>query len=257
MKYAISGGAYKGKTVVQQLEKVAEHGLHGLEFLNWKAVPDVNELLRAQERLGVGICTVCTTFFDLVDGSQRERYLDGLRETLVFCGQTGASGIITQTGQERPGISREKQKADMIETLKRCGELCEKVGAVLELEPLNALVNHPGHFLQASDEAADMIDRVGSPYVKMVFDIYHQQITEGNVTRNAVAYIDRIHHFHIADNPGRKQPGTGELNFVNILKAIKETGFDGFVALECGYTIDTDEALAQFKRDIVSQVEQG
>ncbi|TMV52315.1 TIM barrel protein [Paenibacillus mesophilus] len=256
MKYAISAGAYKGKNVIELLEKVAEHGFHGLEYLSWKSVQDVRELVKAQERLGVGISAVCTTFFNLVDGSKSEQYLDGLRHTLAFCKEAGTPSIITQTGQEMPGISREKQKNDMMETLKRCAVLCEEAGVVLELEPLNGLVNHPGHFLQYSDESAEVIDRVGSPFIKLVFDVYHQQITEGNVIRNAVAYIDRIHHFHIADNPGRKQPGTGELNYLNILKAIKQTGFDGFVALECGYTIDTDEALHQFKRDIVRHVEQ-
>lgn len=255
MKYALSAGAYKGKNVIELLEKVAEHGFHGLEYLNWKSVQDIRELVKAQERLGVGISAVCTTFFNLVDGSAREQYLDGLRQTLTFCKEAGTPSIITQTGQEILGISREKQKSDMVETLKICASMCEEAGVVLELEPLNGLINHPGHFLQVSDESAEVIDRVGSPFIKLVFDVYHQQITEGNVIRNAVAYIDRINHFHIADNPGRKQPGTGELNYLNILKSIKDTGFDGFVGLECGYTIDTDEALHQFKRDILQHVE--
>ncbi|MEF3308503.1 TIM barrel protein [Paenibacillus sp. GYB004] len=255
MKYALSAGAYKGKNVIELLEKVAEHGFQGLEYLNWKSVADVRELVKAQDRLGVGISAVCTTFFNLVDGAAREQYLDGLRQTLAFCKEAGTMSIITQTGQEIPGISREKQKHDMVETLKICASMCEAAGVVLELEPLNGLINHPGHFLQASDESAEVIDRVGSPFIKLVFDVYHQQITEGNVIRNAVAYIDRINHFHIADNPGRKQPGTGELNYLNILKSIKDTGFDGYVGLECGYTIDTDEALHQFKRDILRHVE--
>jgi hydroxypyruvate isomerase len=87
-----------------------------------------------------------------------------------------------------------------------------------------------------------------------VFDVYHQQVTEGNVIRNATNYLSRINHYHIADNPGRKQPGTGELNYVNILRAIKETGFSGFVGLECGYTIDPAEALQQFKDEILAKI---
>lgn len=125
---------------------------------------------------------------------------------------------------------------------------------MLELEPLNGLVDHQGHFLQRSDESVDVIDQVGSPNVKLVFDVYHQQITEGNVIRNAVGYKDRINHYHIADNPGRKQPGTGELNYANILRSIKDSGFAGFVGLECGFTIDTDLAVRQFKDEILSKV---
>src|SRR5699024_2840131 len=132
--------------------------------------------------------------------------------------------------------------------------LCEAAGIVLEVEPLNGLVDHPGHFLQRSDEAVEIIDQVNSPYVKLVFDVYHQQITEGNVIRNATQYMEQINHYHIADNPGRNQPGTGELNYINILNAIQDTGYDGFIGLECGYTIDTDEALIDFKEEILTIV---
>jgi hydroxypyruvate isomerase len=125
---------------------------------------------------------------------------------------------------------------------------------VLEVEPLNGLVNHPGHYLQRSDEAVQVIDAVDHPQVKLVFDVYHQQITEGNVIRNATSYVDRIHHYHIADNPGRNQPGTGELNYVSILRAIQDTGFDGFVGLECGFKGDTDEAIKVFKSTILDQL---
>lgn len=250
MKFAIGAGAYSGKDIHGLLEKVAEHGFHGLEYLNWRAIPDVDALVQTQDRLGVIVNAVCTTFFNLVDGSKREQYLSGLRETLEFCKKTGTPTIITQTGHEMPGIAREKHMQDMIETLKYCAELCEQTDTVLTVEPLNGLVNHPGHFLQHSEESAWVIDQVGSSSIKLVFDVYHQQITEGNVIRNLTKYIDRIQHFHIADNPGRKQPGTGELNYIQILKAIRKTGYEGFVGLECGYTIDTDEALHQFKEHI-------
>jgi len=132
--------------------------------------------------------------------------------------------------------------------------LLEQTDIVLEVEPLNGLVNHPGHYLQRSDEAVYVIDEVNSPNVKLVFDIYHQQITEGNVTRNATEYVTRINHYHIADNPGRNQPGTGELNYANILKSIKDTGFTGFVGLECGYTVDPAIALREFKEEVLAKV---
>ncbi|MEK3890490.1 hydroxypyruvate isomerase family protein [Bacillus sp. FSL K6-3431] len=253
MKFSLCIGAYPGKDIIYHLEKVKAHGFDGIEYYHWWDL-ELNQIAREQERIGAGIISTCTRYFNLVDPSKREEYLSGLKETITACKVLGTKAIITQTGNFIEGVERKTQYQAMIKTLKQCADLCEEANIVLEVEPLNGLVDHPGHFLQKSDEAIMMIDEVGSPNVKLVFDVYHQQITEGNVIRNATNYIQRINHYHIADNPGRNQPGTGELNYVHILKAIKNTGFDGFIGLECGYTIDTDQALKNFKENIIKNV---
>ncbi|UUZ84150.1 TIM barrel protein [Paenibacillus sp. P26] len=254
MKYSLCIGAYQGRDALYHLRKVKEHGLDGLEVYKWWELGDLRAFAKEQEAIGAGISATCTKVFDLVDPAKREEYLAALGETAEACRMLGIRSIITQTGQVRAGVPREAQRAAMVETLKRCAELLQGTELVLEIEPLNGLVDHTGHYLQRSDEAADIIDRVGDRNVKLVFDVYHQQITEGNVIRNATGYAGRINHYHIADNPGRKRPGTGELNYVNILRAIRDTGFQGYVGLECGYTIDTDEAIRQFKEQILSQL---
>src|SRR5690606_1419629 len=100
---------------------------------------------------------VCTRFFNLVDESKRQDYLDGLRPTIEACRLLGTKSIVTQTGNEMDGVPREKHREAMVETLKQCARLLEGTDIVLEVEPLNGLVNHPGHFLQRSDEAASII----------------------------------------------------------------------------------------------------
>lgn len=254
MNISLCIGAYKGQDAVYHLEKIKEHGFQGLEYYAWWNL-DLHEIVKAQQRLGVGIIATCTREFNLVDDTKREDYVSGLQATIEACRILGTRSIISQTGQAIAGVSRETQIRAMNETLKRCAVLCERDEVILELEPLNGLVNHPGHFLQASDEAVRIVDEVDSPFVKLVFDVYHQQVTEGNVIRNATGYISRINHYHIADNPGRNEPGTGELNYLNILNAINQTGFDGFVGLECGYTVDTDIALQQFKTNLLSKLQ--
>jgi len=253
MKLSICMGAYPGKDVYYHLGKVREHRFHGLEFYDWADLGDPAAFVKQLEAYDVVINSTCTPFFNLVDGSKADQYLDGIRRTAEACNILGIRSIISQTGDIIPGLSRETHIAQMVETLKRCAELLDRTDIVLELEPLNEL-NHPGHFLQRSDEAVQIIDAVGSRNVKLVFDVYHQQVAEGDVTRNLTNHLSRINHFHIADNPGRQQPGTGELNYVNILTAIQNTGFDGFVGLECGYTVDTDTALEQFRGDILSKL---
>jgi len=113
----------------------------------------------------------------------------------------------------------------------------------LVLEPLNILVNHMGYYLTTTEESAEIIREVGSDYVKILYDVYHQQITEGNIINNIKNNIDLIGHIHIGDVPGRKQPGTGEINYKNVFKAIKETGYEGYVVFECGLTEPVEVAV--------------
>ncbi|SFA87814.1 hydroxypyruvate isomerase [Cohnella sp. OV330] len=254
MKFSLCIGAYPGEDEVYHLEKVKALGFHGLEYYAWWQLDDLKRTARAQERIGVGIVATCTPFISLVDESMRSDYLDGISRTIEACKTLGTRSIISQTGNELDGVPREIQQRAMVETLKRAAPLLEAADIVLELEPLNGLVDHKGHYLQRSDEGAEIVDKVGSSHVKLVFDVYHQQITEGNVIRNATAYRHRINHYHIADNPGRHQPGTGELNYVNILRAIKETGFEGYVGLECGFTVDPDEAVEQFHEEVIARI---
>lgn len=254
MKYSLCIGAYAGRDAIYHLEKIKLHEFNGLEYYNWWGL-DLKKVAKEQERIGVGIVATCTNFFNLVDPSQREKYVQGIKETLEACNILGTKAIITQTGNAIEGAPRAEQQNAMIETLRECAPLCEKAGVTLEIEPLNGLVDHQGHFLQYSDESTYIMEQVNSSNVKLLFDVYHQQITEGNVIRNATNYAEHINHYHIADNPGRNQPGTGELNYVNILKAIKAIGYDGFVGLEGGYTVDTDEAIKEFKQSIISEVE--
>lgn len=253
MKYSLCIGAYPGKDVIYHLEKVKEHQFHGLEVYNWWDL-NLKQVAKEQERIGVGIIATCTPFFNLVDESKRETYIQGIKDTLEACAVLGAKSIITQTGNIMPGKSREEQQQAMVETLKQCAYFCEKADVTLEIEPLNGLVDHPDHFLQFSNESAHIIKQVNSSHIKLVFDVYHQQITEGNIIRNITKHYQSINHFHIADNPGRSEPGTGELNYVSILRSIKEQGFTGFIGLESNYTINTDDALKNFKQTIIEEL---
>jgi hydroxypyruvate isomerase len=107
------------------------------------------------------------------------------------------------------------------------------------------LVDHKGYYLATSEEGFRMVDVVGSPRVRLLFDIYHQQITEGNLIANITANIGKISHFHVADVPGRHQPGTGEINYLNVFRAIAAKGFTGFLGLEMWPTVDHTKAVRE------------
>jgi hydroxypyruvate isomerase len=121
-----------------------------------------------------------------------------------------------------------------VEALRAAVPLLKKVGMTAVIEMLNSSEEHPGYFLDNTRDALDLIERVGSPHVKLLFDIYHVQLAEGNIIRKLREYIASIGQIHFADVPGRHEPGTGEINFRNVFKAIYELGdhYMGYVTAE-------------------------
>jgi len=109
-------------------------------------------------------------------------------------------------------------------------------------------VDHAGYYLSTSEEGFQILDEVGSPRVKLLFDIYHQQITEGDLISRITSNISKIGHFHVADVPGRMEPGTGEINYVNVFKAIAATDYADHVGLEFRCSGTPEAALAQVRQ---------
>jgi len=179
----------------------------------------------------------------LVDPSNRGKIRDGMKKSAEVAHKLDCKSLIITTGNEISEVSREQQHQSIVDGLKVAAEVMEDEKLTLCLEPLNILVNHKGYYLSTSTEAFQIVDEVGSPSVKILYDIYHQQITEGNLIATITANIDKIGHFHLADVPGRHEPGTGEINFRNVFKSIAETGYDKFVGLEYWPKGSDDDSL--------------
>jgi hydroxypyruvate isomerase len=178
------------------------------------------------------ISACCTDFVPLTVPDERNRYLERLQETLAAADRLGISTIISQVGQEQSGAGREKQRDSIIAGLTEAARVLEGSGKRMVIEPLNTKYDHPGYFLSASSEARQILEAVGTRHVGLLFDIYHQQVTEGDVINNLRASLDWIWHIHIADSPGRHEIGTGELNYPNILANLEDWGYGGYVGVE-------------------------
>lgn len=118
------------------------------------------------------------------------------------------------------------------------------------VEPLNSLVNHKGFFLTTCVEGAKLIRQVDSPRVRLLFDIYHEQVQEGNVIQTLTESADIVSVFHVADNPGRHDPGTGEINYRNVYEAIRRTGYSGYIAMEYLPLGDQVQSLTKALNDL-------
>lgn len=224
----------------EAIARVAACQINAFEFWGWWD-KDLDAILTARDAHSMQIAACCTKFVSLVDPSLRAQYLDGLGESIQAAQRLGCPTLISQVGDALPGVERGEQQQSLIDGLRAAASLLADTGVTLVIEPLNELVDHPGYYLIRSDEAFQIVDQVASDHVKVVFDIYHQQLSEGNVIANITANLDKIGHFHAAGNPGRNELTRGELHYPSIFTAISEAGFDGFVGLEYWPKIETPE----------------
>lgn len=225
-----------------RMKAVRSAGADTFEFWTWWD-KDLHEIRKVKDELGLNIAAFCTKFISLVDPSQRDKYIEGLQESLEAAKFLGSPMLITEPGNDI-GYSREYQRKSIVDGLKTCAPLLDKSGVTLLVEPLNLHVDHAGCFLSSSIEGLSIIEEIGSPNVKLLYDIYHQQITEGNLIMNIIRNMDRIGHFHAAGHPGRHELYRGEINYPEVLKAIRETGYQGCVGLEY---FPMDDPIASIK----------
>ena len=221
----------EGQTISEATAQVKSCGIDAFEFWGWWD-KDFDELIDARASNQLEIAACCTKFISLVDPATRSEYLAGLEESIAAAKKLGTSTLISQVGDARPNVSRAEQHQCLVDGLKAAAPMLAAADLTLVIEPLNELVNHPGYYLIRSDEAFEVIDEVGSANVKVVFDIYHQQISEGHLIHNITSNIQKIGHFHAAGNPGRHELTHGEIHYPKIFESIRKTHYDGFVGLE-------------------------
>lgn len=221
---------YFEKDIYIGLEEIKQCGYDNFEIWCWWD-KDIDKLIELKNKLEMKITACCTKFISLVEPAERDEYIKGLRDSIETAKKLGCNQLISQVGNDT-GKSREEQYKSLVEGLKLCAPILEENDITLVVEPLNTRVDHPGYYLWSSDEGFKMIDEVGSPNVKLLYDIYHQQIMEGDVLRQIIPNISKIGHFHAAGNPGRNELYYGELEYKRIFEEIKKTGFNGYVGFE-------------------------
>ena len=236
-----------GNDICQSIWKVSECGFNTFEFWYWWS-KDPLSIRQAMDRLHMKCAAFCTKVVSLTEADRLYEYLEGLKETLEVAKLLDCEIIISQAGNEIEGLSRELQHKTLVFGLKAAAKLVEKADVTLVLEPLNVKVDHTGYFLYSSTEAFEVIREVGSENVKLLFDIYHQQISSGNIIADITGNIDYIGHFHAAGAPGRGTILSGEINYFDVIKAIEETGYSGFFGIEYLPKDDPVKSLIEIKK---------
>lgn len=220
----------RGISPAQALARLKRIGVEAFELWGWWD-KDMDALYSAVKSTGLVPAAMCTRMVSLTEPDQREAYLLGLRESVAAAQKIGCKTLISQTGDDT-GADRAFQHQSLADGLRAAAPILEAAGVTLVVEPLNTYVDHKGYYLSSSAEGFALIEEVGSPNVKLLYDIYHQQIMEGNIIDTVTKNIEKIGHFHAAGVPGRHELQSGELNYRAIFDAIDASGYAGHIGLE-------------------------
>ncbi len=225
---------------------VAGKGFKNIEFCGWKS-RDIDALEKELKDHQIGVALFAGhRKSSTIDSRFHERFLKELKESIGLAHRLGCENLDVYSDELLPSkanvvpqiysarsisLPTRKKLTNLTKAMERGADLAEKEGVFLQLEALN-LVDHPRYFLSTSELTLEVIRKVDNPHLKMLFDIYHMQISEGNVTTRLLANLNEIGHIHVADVPGRHEPGTGELNYEFILGQLSKAGYKGTVGFE-------------------------
>lgn len=248
LKYAPHEGMFKahaGDDILQQLEYAASQGFTAFEDneMRNRPVEQQQAMAKTMQRLGIamGVFVAHKIYWkepNLASGKQswREEFLEDIKSSVEVAKRVGATWMTVVPGHVDLRLNMNYQTSNVVETLKQASAILEPHGLVMVLEPLN-FRDHPGLFLSESPQAYQICKAVDSPSCKILFDIYHQQIQEGNLIPNIEACWDEIAYFQIGDNPGRNEPTSGEINYKNVFQFIHAKGYQGILGMEHGNSV--------------------
>ena len=245
LKYAPHLGMFKhhaGSDPISQLKFMLDQGFNSFEDNNMK-----NRNIQTQKKIAsfmsnnnmeMGVFVAHKIYWkepNLASGNKEKRteFLNQIKDSIDVAKRINAKWMTVVPGHLDLKLNMGYQTSNVVESLKMASGILEPHGITMVLEPLN-FRNHPGLFLSESPQAYEICKAVNSPSCKILFDIYHQQIQEGNLIPNIEACWDEIAYYQIGDNPGRNEPNTGEINYKNIFKYIHQRGYNGILGMEHG-----------------------
>ena len=247
LKYAPHFGMFEqhagGKDLVAQLEFMAAEGFTALEDNNMRTRPVADQeriaaaMVRLKMQMGVFVAhTIDWNEPGIPSGKPEkiDRFLKEVTDSVEVAKRVNAKWVTVVPGRRDERRDMDFQTAVVIDTLRKAAAILEPHGIVMVLEMLNTRINHPGQFFTHTAQGFMIARAVNSPSCKLLYDMYHMQITEGNLIPNMNTAWEEIAYMQVGDNPGRNEPGTGEINYRNVFAHIRSKGFTGIIGMEHG-----------------------
>jgi hydroxypyruvate isomerase len=236
---------HAGEDMVDQIDFMAEAGFRSIEDngMRSRSVEDqqriADALQRHDMRMGVFVMNMDGAWRPSLttgDAGERALFVQNAKDSVEVAKRVNANWMTVVPGMVAQGVDEDTQMANVVESLKQAANVLEEHDIVMVCEPLNWR-DHNGLYLRFTPQSMEIMKRVDSPSCRILQDLYHQQATEGNLIDHMNAAWDYIPYFQVGDNPGRREPGTGEINYANVFKHMHERGFTGIVGMEHGKSI--------------------
>jgi len=229
----------------ERMQRVKALGYKAFEFWGWKN-KDLDSIRAAQKETGLALAAMCMEpNWALIERTNEKPALDGFIESAKVAHTLGCTRLICVPGIGPGDDTFEMARRRVVRKVKALAKVAESEGVTLLLEPLNPLVDHKGAWLTKMNEAADLVQETASPNVKILCDLYHQQITEGNLIANFTLYAALVGHVHAAGVPGRHELVGGELDYRALFASISQSGYSGYIGLEFSPVKEGDAGLKE------------
>lgn len=234
---------WKDLPFLERIEKAAALGFPAVEFWAY-AEKDLDAIRDKCDSLGIVVTQFTAWGFKPGMNNPKNHDLveEKITESCEVAKKLGCTLACVVGGDDQEGMSQEEMHANIITALKRVAPIVEENGLTLILEPMNIRVDHMGHCLYGSPPAVKICREVNSPNIKINWDLYHMQISEGDLCGRLRDGFDQVGYLQLADHPGRNEPGTGEIHYPRVLKEAYDLGYRGFVGLECRPKTTEEEA---------------
>lgn len=230
-----------------RIRAAKDAGLDRVEFHLWNDV-DMDAIERTLKETGVHLTSlVVGPRCGCVDRGREDAFVEAITNTIAMIKRLGADGIVVAGGPALKDASHAEQRSAMVYLLRRVAPLAEAAGVQLWLEPLNSRVDHPGMFMNHAMEGLDIIEEVGSPAVRLLYDVYHAAVM-GEDWREILKRAHLIGYIQVADTNGRHQPGTGDIDWAAFMPALRATGYQGGIGMEYRPQGDSAASVAQTRR---------
>jgi len=236
---------YRDLPFEQRLEKMAEAGFHNVELVgeysDWSE-DDFRKINAKRKQLGITFDCTAGLKHSLCNPEERSAFVEGFRNTLPIMEKIDCPTMIVLSGNKVPGLSPEAHHQSCIDGLKAAVAVVE--GKKINGQPVSLLLEtidpleNPKVYLTHVDEALEIVQAVNHPQVKLLYDFFHEQIAAGNLIAKLEKALPHLALVHIADVPGRHEPGTGEINYENIIRKLAELNYTGMIAMEFYPTSD-------------------
>lgn len=252
---------YKYLDFEKKIPRAALDGFEYVEFWRW-ADRNWNSLASTLKNSGTKVSAFSgDDEFSMINSREKSLYLKYLQDSITKALAVKCKNLVIHSDALDPNtgsakeiskeLSFESKLINMYEVLKSAAPMAEAAGITLVIEPLNIFVDHRNYFLSDPDLAFDIVRQVGSEQIKVLYDIYHMQIMGGNIIKTLEKNLEQVGYIHVADVPGRHEPGTGELNYRNIFKSLETAGYEGFIGFELSPSADDESAVESIKRSLV------